>query len=297
MAPCPVGAQPYIIKRGDTLYNLANRFDTTVPAIISANPSINPRMLMISQVICVPMRNGYGPCPRENYYTIKWGDTLDKISEFFNISLDDLLEANPRLDPDRVVVGQVICIPLAIPPVTCPENTERYIIKSGDTFYSLASRFGVSIESIEVLNPGVNPDALLIGQPICIPLETIDVRLYYGNIDNSELVYTVKTIPYTTDEDKYLKTLNALIKGPYDDNMNFTIDKATRILSITVEDGIANINLSRDFLNFAGTLDEVIAVRSIVETIMQFEEIQGVRLFIEGEDLIGPSGMPYGVLQ
>ncbi|WP_206708607.1 LysM peptidoglycan-binding domain-containing protein [Koleobacter methoxysyntrophicus] len=67
------------------------------------------------------------------------------------------------------MVGQIICIPLAVPPVVCPPGTIPYIIRSGDTFYSIARRFKTTVEALKKANPGVNPDALLIGQRICIP--------------------------------------------------------------------------------------------------------------------------------
>lgn len=51
---CPGGTTAYTIKAGDTLYRLAQRFNTTVEAIERANPTINPNDLQIGQVICIP---------------------------------------------------------------------------------------------------------------------------------------------------------------------------------------------------------------------------------------------------
>ncbi len=109
------------------------------------------------------------PCPEGNYYEIRPGDTLFAIARRFGVSLDDLLEANPGIDPERLRVGQVICIPLAVPPRRCPAGTITYTVRPGDTFFALARRFGVSVEDIRRANPGVDPEALLIGQQLCIP--------------------------------------------------------------------------------------------------------------------------------
>lgn len=51
---CPVGTRSYTIKAGDTFYNLAIRYNTTVDAIIRANPNANPNQLRIGQRICIP---------------------------------------------------------------------------------------------------------------------------------------------------------------------------------------------------------------------------------------------------
>ena len=166
---CPPNTVPYLIRTGDTLYRLAQQFNTTVPALISANPFVDPDNLRIGQQICIPRQPIYPACPERNYYTIKPGDTLYRIARFFRVSLDDLIEANPGIDPNRIFVGQVICVPLATPPVTCPEGQGDYIVKPGDTFYRISQRYNVPLQSLLNANPGINPQALLVGQIICIP--------------------------------------------------------------------------------------------------------------------------------
>ncbi|PKM82733.1 MAG: peptidoglycan-binding protein [Firmicutes bacterium HGW-Firmicutes-14] len=167
---CPPNTVPYTIRAGDTYFSIARRFNTTVPALISANPGVDPNFLQIGQVICVPRQPIFPPCPEGNFYTIQPGDTLFALARFFNVSLDDLLEANPGIDPENLIPGQVICIPVAVPPVTCPTGTTPYTIRAGDTFFNLAIRFNTTVAAIAAANPGVNPNALLVGQVICIPV-------------------------------------------------------------------------------------------------------------------------------
>ncbi|MFW5976398.1 MAG: LysM peptidoglycan-binding domain-containing protein [Bacillota bacterium] len=97
------------------------------------------------------------------------GDTLYSIARRFDISVDDLSEANPFVTPETLQPGEVICIPVATPPTDCPENTRNYTIQAGDTFYSIANRFNTTVGELQELNPDVNPDSLLIGQNICFP--------------------------------------------------------------------------------------------------------------------------------
>ncbi|AZO94634.1 LysM domain-containing protein [Halocella sp. SP3-1] len=166
---CPPNTFSYSIKPGDTFYSIAQRYDTTVPALVSANPGIDFNNLQPGMTICVPRQKQYPSCPEGNYYTIKANDTFFSIARNFNISVDDLREANPAVNPDKLITGQVICIPLATPPVRCPAGTQTYTIQRGDTYYSIAQRFNTTVQRLNSLNPGLNPNYLLIGQQICVP--------------------------------------------------------------------------------------------------------------------------------
>ncbi len=169
--PCPPGTFAYAIAPGDTFYSLAVRFGTSVPALISANPTANPNALRVGQRVCIPRQMVYPPCPEGNYYRVRPGDTLWRIARFYNVSLDDLVEANPGINPNALGVGQVICIPVATPPVRrCPEGADIYVVRPGDTFYAIARRRNIPVQSLVRANPYVNPNALLIGQQICVPV-------------------------------------------------------------------------------------------------------------------------------
>lgn len=52
--------------------------------------------------------------------------------------------------------------------LTCPGGF-LYVIKPGDTYYSIARRFGTVVPALEAANPGVDPNRLTIGQSICVP--------------------------------------------------------------------------------------------------------------------------------
>lgn len=57
MPPCAMGTFPYTIKLGDTLWQIAQRYNTTIHSISATNPRININYLYIGQVICIPTTN------------------------------------------------------------------------------------------------------------------------------------------------------------------------------------------------------------------------------------------------
>lgn len=107
--------------------------------------------------------------PDSNKYRIKSGDTFYRISKFYNVSPDDLLDLNPEVDPDKLQIGQVIYIPVTPPVSACSPGSNSYIVQKGDTFYKIAKKFNLPISALIKANPRVNPDALLTGLSICIP--------------------------------------------------------------------------------------------------------------------------------
>jgi len=122
------------------------------------------------------------------------------------------------------------------------------------------------------------------------------VNLYYGSPGNERLVYETRTIDYNEPEDKYLATLNALLLGPKDSKLVANIAKGTQVLNISRSQKDLTVNLSRDFLSFAGSSGEIVAVGSIVNTLVQFPEIDRVKIQVAGKDLSGPSGMTRGFM-
>ncbi|KKM09915.1 hypothetical protein SY88_16290 [Clostridiales bacterium PH28_bin88] len=167
---CPPGARPYVVQAGDTYFSLARRFGTTVEAIMAANPGVDPDRLRIGQVICIPGMAPPDRCPPGSTpYVIRAGDTFFSLARRFGTTVEAIMAANPGVDPDRLQIGQVICIPRVAPPDRCPAGTFPYVIQAGDTFFSLARRFGTTVEAIMAANPGVDPNRLQIGQVICIP--------------------------------------------------------------------------------------------------------------------------------
>lgn len=165
--PCP-GGELYTIRAGDTLYQISRRMGVSLDDLLAANPGINPERLQVGQQICIP---GEAPpeepsCPGGTLYTIRAGDTFWQISRRMGIPLDELLAANPGVDPDRLQIGQRICIPGGRP--ECPGG-RLYTIQAGDTFWQLARRFNVPLQNLLNANPGVDPERLEVGQVICIP--------------------------------------------------------------------------------------------------------------------------------
>lgn len=99
----------YTIKAGDTLYKIANMYNTTVEELVALNGLTRPNSLAIGQNIYIPTENNTAT---PTMYTVMRGDTMYKIAMRYKISLEDLIRANPQIiNPNVIQIGQVINIP------------------------------------------------------------------------------------------------------------------------------------------------------------------------------------------
>lgn len=166
---CPPGSTSYTIRPGDTLFSLAQRFNTTVSAILALNPGLDPNNLQVGRIICIPVSQPTVCPPGTFTYVIRAGDTFYSLAIRFNTTIAAIQAANPGVNPNNLQIGQRICIPIAPPSPVCPPGSFPYIIRPGDTLFLLAQRFNTTVSAIMAINPGINPNNLMIGQRICIP--------------------------------------------------------------------------------------------------------------------------------
>lgn len=182
---CPNGFL-YTVKSGDTMYFIAQRFGVSLNDLIAANPQIpDPNLIYPGQVLCIPKMAPPPPppppvpCPGGFLYTVQPGDTMYFISHRFGVTLESLIAANPQVsNPNLIYPGQVLCIPRMAPPphpvpppypVPCPGGF-HYTVQPGDTMYTIAQKFNVSLAALMAANPQVrDPNYIYPGQVICIP--------------------------------------------------------------------------------------------------------------------------------
>lgn len=98
-------------------------------------------------------------------YTVKKGDTLYGISNQFGVSVVDLKDLN-NLKDNNLKIGQVLKI--SQNSGTNPDSTVNYIVKKGDSLYSIARVYKTTVQEIQKLN-NLKSNALSIGQELKIP--------------------------------------------------------------------------------------------------------------------------------
>ena len=124
------------------------------------------------------------------------------------------------------------------------------------------------------------------------------VKLYFAIKGNIGLEIENREIEFKDAESKYINTLKELVKGPSDSSkFETSISADTRVLDVKVEEENLTVDFSKEFNVFSGSMHEAAVVSSVVDTMLQFSELKKVRILVEGQELIAPSGEPYGFME
>ena len=160
----------YVVQNGDTLYNIALRYNTTPEAIIDKNNLISST-LYIGQVLQIPSdvesTGNDSDVIEDNTYIVQSGDTLYSISIKYNVSVDDLKNYN-NLTSNTLSIGQVIKIPNDNNKVIDGNNSSIYIVEKGDNLWNIARKYNVSLQDLRLIN-NLTSDLLSVGQMLIIP--------------------------------------------------------------------------------------------------------------------------------
>lgn len=147
----------YTVKSGDTLWGIARKYNMSVNDLKSLN-NLSSNNLSIGQKLIVSKASS-------NDYTVVAGDTLWGIARKFNVSVNDLKSLN-NLTSNSLSIGMV----LKIPPYSNKKNEETnvYVVKSGDSLWSIARKFNSTVDEIKRLN-SLQSNILSIGQRLVVP--------------------------------------------------------------------------------------------------------------------------------
>lgn len=192
------------VVSGDTVWDLARKYNTTVAAIIKANGLSASATIRVGQSLTVPGAAGATPAAAtksnnaatstsaSGVYKVVSGDTVWDLARRYGTSVSAIVKANGLSANATIRVGQSLTIPGAqevgsVPAASKPNSsanptvatgnnadqfpgqTQQYTVASGDTLMRIANRFGVSVQAIVSANSIKNPALIRVGQKLTIP--------------------------------------------------------------------------------------------------------------------------------
>ena len=270
----------HIVSPGETVYSLAQMYHITVEEIYRYNPTAR-EMIKVGQELIIPQPAATGKEEHYRYHTIMPKETLYSLARMYSIKPEDIIAANPGLSEETFQIGKTIRIPF-------PGSNETFVssdrqikhvvhkVKKGDTLYSIARQYGVSVDEIQRVN-SLPSDSLKVDMELLIPVVT--GRSGKGNRLAEEIKTNLLLRP-----NKHPVKVDVIKVGllmPFldeTDKMHFRLQEYYEGLLLAVDklkDQGANIEL---YVFEIGKEDDLKKLKSLLETV----EMKSLNLIIGG---------------
>lgn len=146
----------YTVKKGDSLWLIANKNGVSVDDIKNAN-NLTSNTLQIGQILIIPDKK---TSTKEITYVVKKGDSLWLIANKYDTTVEKIKSANNLIN-NTLQIGKIL---------TIPSSTEffTYTVKKGDNLWLIAKNYNTTVDNIKKLNNLTN-NTLQIGQKLILP--------------------------------------------------------------------------------------------------------------------------------
>lgn len=200
------GDNYYVVVKGDSLWSIAKKFNTTVNQLKELN-NLSTNNLSIGQKLLVT-----APAVESgDYYIVKGGDTLYAIASKYDTTVANLVNLN-NLSTTNLYVGQRLKVPTT-------EDMGIYIVQKGDSLYAIANKYGTSVTNLVQLN-NLSTTNLAIGQKLKVPSKSKSI--VYTVVSGDTLYDIARRYNTTVDA---IKRANSLTTNNLSIGQKLTISK------------------------------------------------------------------------
>ena len=235
----------HTVAPGDTLYQIARQHGTDYQRLMTLNGITNPYNIQPGQRICIPKKINppqpqrpsppntpntpnmpENPLPADRqFHTVQAGDTLYSISRRYSIPLSQLMQANPRIDPYNLLIGQNLIIPAVTEVPTMPREPQEPVL----------------------------PEPPAISQDTMNSLKEIDRQLYEAEDTAESDIEEVINPPQPSPT---IKTITAYVSDSSADGIIYSIGENDTLTSIQAKFGVCLEALRQENpdVDFAGDI-------------------------------------------
>jgi len=191
--------ETYTVKKGDSLWAIAKRYDVSVNELYSANDLNKNSVIKVGQQIQIPVDgasmtvetvspDSYQPTSLNmstETYTVRGGDSLSKIAKQFGTSVQAIKATNNKTT-DVIRIGEVLTIPVAgssagstttttttttkpapsISVTNTSDGSRTHVVQAGEYPATIARKYGMTSSELLAMNGITDPRKLQVGQKL-----------------------------------------------------------------------------------------------------------------------------------
>ena len=257
----------HVVMQGETLWQIANRYNVAMSEISAVNELPNPDLLVIGQALVIPSE--------DLLYTVKPGDTLWNIAQTYGTTVQAILQNNQIADLDKLNPGMILYLP-----------ARRHRVQPGETLRGIAQRYGVSLQALMKVNGIDDPNLITAGTILIIPHRPGPLM----NVNGYIYTYGEDAVPIVREGGRYLTYLSPfayLIKEdgtlqPIDDVPAIQAAQAEKVIPMMAITNFTSTsrgeNLASIVLNSPRTVERLLTE---IIRLMKEKEYQGLNIDLE----------------
>ncbi len=195
----------YTVQSGDTLSGIANKFGTNYESLANLNNISNPNRIYVGQVLKLSANSNTASSAHQattnatpaGSYSAKAGDSLSAIAARYGMSYETLARLNNISNPNRIYVGQVLKLSSGSTVSNVVNHSTAsaagsYTVKSGDSLSAIATRYGMSYETLARLNNISDPNRIYVGQTLNLGTSGYTSHHYAASSSSNGGSYTIQ---------------------------------------------------------------------------------------------------------
>ncbi len=169
----------HTVRSGETPYTIAKKYGVSLDDLLRANGVRDARRIQVGRALVIPRgstkvaANATRSGSTTRTHTVTSGQILADIAGRYGVSTAELLRANGIRDARRLQVGQTLVVPAAGKRSAAPQQAKRsttvHTVRAGDTLYSIARRYRVTVSALTSYNGIRDGRSIRVGQKLRIP--------------------------------------------------------------------------------------------------------------------------------
>ncbi len=152
----------HIVKRGDTLYDIARKYNTSVASLKSLN-HLSRNTIRVGQKLKL-YSGSYGDIDGAGYHTVRRGETLSHIADKYRMPVSKLKSIN-NLKNNTIFPGQKLLLSSSSTVTKTDKGTDYHIVQKGETLSHIADKYLIPVRKIQAIN-GISGTNIFPGQKI-----------------------------------------------------------------------------------------------------------------------------------
>lgn len=220
----------HTVQAKETVYGISKQYGVSQEELYKANPKIEKNGIHPGDLIVIPTKGTATNQPTETnnptqhvitsddnyqYITIEPKETVYNLTKKYSISEETLYSLNPQIKERGLEIGDVIKLPKVVTNKVFSVPKGTHLIKKGETLYTLAKQYNVSVDDFYAENPALQT-GVKEGMVISIPKKSGSVTIEENSINyvvqNGDSAYGILE-RYNTNLDELLRLNPELING------------------------------------------------------------------------------------